>query len=446
MKQALTLTIIILLLTFSTLFGQKTFEPQILILSPNDVTYDQIFEKEIAGYNELIKQDANSKESEKEVKSKEFEKQPGNIRRMTQSEVSFGKTLDFVKQISFMSEQFLAYRFFEKFPDLLIQLSTATSKGSLPQLKQISEKENFQYVLNFPGVEFYKQNEISYSKIAVQLYDHTTNSLLIDTSYTGDWYNPGFEFACQDSTLNCTISNSLSQALNDIIYIVASNSPKLIKERQLQKERLSVIVNDYYKKSFDKDFIITIIPKKDSNINLNIIYQGLINNDKTKFVAFFLEKVTPRNFKQLNDNQNDKNVNIINDKSIKDSGCLDNIPRTYAYIVKAVQYKGKWYYEKSNVTYFEVHDNEEGHLQFLNNLQEWNFFKDGSTKLNPGFWETNLFSKIKNLRKDPEWNKYGKTIWKTEEEENKKYIGMYEIVADQLKNNTSKQPKRITVN
>jgi hypothetical protein len=102
MKQALTLTLtltIILLLTFSTLFGQKTFEPQILILSPNDVKYDQIFEKEIAGYNELIKQDAKSKESEKEVNSKEFEKQPGYIRRMTRSEVSFGKIFENKKYI-----------------------------------------------------------------------------------------------------------------------------------------------------------------------------------------------------------------------------------------------------------------------------------------------------------------------------------------------------------
>ena len=85
-------------------------------------------------------------------------------------------------------------------------------------------------------------------------------------------------------------------------------------------------------------------------------------------------------------------------------------------------------------------------LQFLNNLQDWNFFKIDSTTFNPDFWETNLFNKIKDIRKDPEWNKYGKTIWKTEEEENRNYIGLYEIVADQLKDKNTIQIKHINVN
>ena len=132
-------------------------------------------------------------------------------------------------------------------------------------------------------------------------------------------------------------------------------------------------------------------------------------------------------------------------KNIKDSGYLDAIPQTYAYIVKGVKYKNKWYYEKSNVTYFEPEDNEEGRLQFFNNLQEWNFFGEGSTRPNPDFWETSLFAKIQDKRKDPDWDKYGTTIWKSEEEENRKYIGMYEIVADQLKEKNQPQIKHVTV-
>ena len=440
------LTTILFLLTFAISFGQAIYEPQILILSPNEVRYDKVFEKEIANYNALIKKNNKLAEQEKSLKSSEFANRPANIKRMMEDEVAYSKNLDFFKQASSSSEQFLAYKFIEKFPNLLIELKDVKSKGSIEELKNISEKAKLQYVLNFPSITFYKDNEMSYAKLAVQLYDYSTNSLLIDTSYVGNWNNPGFEFACNDSSLNCTINNSLSQALDNVVYNVASNSPTLKNERKLQLERLEVIRNKYYNKSFDKLFISNIISAKDSTINLGHLYQTLINNDNTKFVAFFIDKVTKQNFQQLSENKQDNNVNIINGKSIQDTGYLDNIPQTYAYIVKAVKYKEKWYYEKSNVTYFDPQDNEGGRLQFLNNLQVWNFFKIGSKAFNPDFWETNLFNKIRDLRKDPNWNKYGKTIWKTEEEGNRNYIGLYEIVADQLKNKESYQTKHIIIN
>jgi hypothetical protein len=441
-----TLTTISLLLTFFVSFGQTTYEPQILILSPNDIKHDKAFDKEITDYNILLNKNIKFDEQQKGLKSEEFSTQPANIKRMMQSEVAYSKNLDFFKQTSYICEQFLTYKFFEKFPNLLIELKDIKSKGSIEDLKRISGQAKLQYVLNFPSILFYKENDISYAKLAVQLYDYSTNSLLIDTSYIGNWNNPGFEFACSDGSLSCTINNSLSQALDNVVYNIATNSSTLKKERALSKERLETIRNNYYKKPFSKSFISNIIPLKDSNINLNNLYQTLINEDSTKFVGFFLDKVAKQNFKQLNENKNDNNVNIINDKSIKDTGYLDNIPQTYAYIVKAVKYKGKWYYEKSNVTYFEPQDNEEGRLQFLNNLQTWNFFKEALTTFNPDFWETNLFNKVKDLRKDPEWNKYGTTIWKTEEEENRNYIGLYEIVADQLKNKKAYQIKQINVN
>jgi hypothetical protein len=439
-------TTLIFLLLFSASFGQTIYEPQILILSPSNIKYDKVFEKEIADFNSLIKKNNRFAEQEKVLKSKEFTTQPANIKKMMLDEVAYSKSLDFFKQTSSVCEQFLAYKFIEKFPGLLIELKDIKSNGSIEELKHISKQAKLQYVLNFSGITIYKDNGIGYAKLAVQLYDFSTNSLLIDTSYVGDWSNPGFEFACSDSSVSCTINNALSQALDNVIYNVAVNSPTLKKERALSKERIETIKNIYYNKPYDKSFISAIIPAEDSTINLDNLYQMLINNDSTKFVAFFINKVTKQNFKQLSESKNDNNVNIINDKNIRDTGYLDNIPQTYAYIVKAVQYKGKWYYKKANVTYFEPQDNEEGRLQFLNSLQEWNFFKNGSTAFNPEFWETSLFNKIKDLRKDPEWNKYGKTIWKTEEEENRNYIGLYEIVADQLKNKKTYQTKHIQMN
>jgi hypothetical protein len=204
------------------------------------------------------------------------------------------------------------------------------------------------------------------------------------------------------------------------------------------------LTNEYYKKGFDKALIYPVI-SKDSNINLNSLYQLIVNDDQSKFVAFFLEKAQPQDFKGVSENKRDANVNIISGKNIKDSGYLNSIPQTYAYIVKGVKYKNKWYFEKSSVTYFEPQDGEEGRFQFFNNLQEWNFFSEGLTTFNPDFWETSLFAKIQDKRKDPDWDKYGKSIWKSEEEENRPYIGMYEIVVDQMKEKDQLQIKHVTV-
>jgi hypothetical protein len=440
------LSLLILVLTFVHSFSQSNFEPQLLILAPSNVKYEKSMDSVIAVFNKKIEmQYGKSSEMGKQLNSAEFQKQSVNMKRIAESSYNFGKSMDYGSQISFLSQNYLLYRFYEKFPNLLILLDSNKSDGSLHDLHDMAIRAQMQYILNFPSVEFYKQDGESYSKIRVQLYDQFSNGLLIDSMYIGNSLNPGFEFACENGTFNCTINNALSPSLDGIIREISLNSPTLQNERKLAKERAAVLMNDYYKKPFDKAFISSIIASKDTNINLKNLYQLMVSDDKAKFVGFFLEKVQPQDFRGISKNQRDANVNIISGKSIKDSGFLNAIPQTYAYIVKGVIYKNKWYFEKSNVTYFEPEDNEEGRLQFLNNLQEWNFFAVGSTKPNPDFWETSLFAKIQDKRKDPDWDKYGNNIWKSEEEENRKYIGMYEIVVDQLKEKDQPQIKHVTI-
>lgn len=425
------LTVLFCTLTFATCFGQTKYEPQILILSPNEMTYDKVFEKEISDYNKQIKK--GLKENKDEPKSAEMDNQPENIKTMMQNEIAFAKTLDFSKQISFVAEQYLAYRFFEKFPNLLITLKDIKCNGNISELKKVATEQHFQYLLNFTKINFYTESGISKAKISVQLYDQTSEAILLDKDYIGDWYNQGFEFTCQDSSLSCTINNALAQALPEVIGVVATNSPTLQKEKSLSQQRFNVLINNYYSKPYDTTFISNIILSNDSNINRKSLYQCLVAESKTKFIAFYLEKAVPNDFKSLKDDKKDKNVNIISSKDNKDPGFLDDVPQTYAYIVKGVKYNDKWYYQKSSVTYFESKNDEDGKQKFFNNLQKWDFFKENSTEFNPNFWETNQFQKIKDLTKDPEWNKYGETIWKTDEKENRDYIGMYEIVADELK-------------
>jgi len=323
-----------------------------------------------------------------------------------------------------LTQQYLTYRFYEKFPNCLILLKDKKS-NSIKDLQQISGEEQMSYILNFPKISFYKQNNQTYCKLQVQLYDQKTNKLLIDNEYTGDWNNPGFEFSCQQGTMGCGISNAMSFAMPDIIKQIALNSTTLIQEKQIAEQRAVYINSTIYKQPFNATLIKSII-------NINDIYQCLFNSDQTKFVAFFIKTIDTNSVKSLLTNPSDQNVKIITSKDIRDTSYFNQHPQTYAYIVKGVKYNSKWYYEKSEVTYFNADNITEGKIEYLNNLQGWNFFKSYTAQPDTNFWNGKLFTKIQDKRKDPNWEK-NKDIWESEEREDRDYIGLYEIVADKMK-------------
>ena len=422
--------LLILSLMLCQLAVGQNFEPQILILTPDETKVEKSLMKEVVQINEKLN---NSTSNEEQINSylisSEFLQQPLNIQKMIKSEMEFSKSIDFFSQVSSISEQYLAYRFFERFPNLLIMLSNQKSDNKESNLKGVINNEKLQYILNFPSIEIYKDKSIPHAKIAVQLFDRLTETTILEKIYIGDWRNPGFEFACKDSTLNCTINNALSQALDDVIRVVAKNSPTLKRERQLAYDRFNTLLEKYLTGEINTQILNDAVPKSDSTINLSDCYQTMTDANQSKFVAFFIKPVSSQNFKQLTENKTDQNVQIITQKDIKDEGFLNEIPRTYAYLVKGVEYDNKWYYEKSNVTYFQPESFEQGKKEYFNNLQKWNFFQDDTTAFNPDFWETSLFEKVKDLKNDPDWDKYGDDMWMTQEINDRPYIGLYEIVA-----------------
>lgn len=400
------LTTIILTFTFALTALGQTYEPQILILTANEFKSDKSFESELKSKNKELSKRPKDTEQADYIKSEEFKKQPENIQKITLSEIKFTEKLDFAKQATFIAHQYLTYRFFERFTNLLILLSDQKSIGSLTDLKKIASTEKMQYVLNFSKIELFKRDGISFAKISVQLYDNVSQAFLINSEYEGDWTNPGFEFTCSEKSIECTISNALSKALGDVISQVASNSPTLKRERELAQLRFDELVTKYYSKPNDKDFLKPIILQPDSNIVLNDQYQILVDPTQTKFVAFFIKQLSGQDFKTMKDNNRDKNVNIISKKDIKDKGFLDDLPQTYAYIVKGVKHNDKWHYEKSSVTYFEAKDLEKGKQEYFYILADWDFFKENSTEFNSNFWESDFFNIEERVSNSDEIAKY----------------------------------------
>ncbi len=426
--------LLILLLTLCQLAIGQTYEPQILILTPNETKIEKSLRREVEAINKKLNGSAtNEKQVNNYLTSDDFLQQPLNLQKMIKREIEYSKGMNFFGQVSSISEQYLAYRFFERFPKLLIMLSDQKSDNTVASLKQIVNNEGLQYILNFPSIEIYRDKSIPHVKISIQLFDRSTETSILESNYIGDWRNPGFEFACQDSTLNCTINNALSQALDDVIRVVATNSPTLKRERQLSYDRFNILLESYLTGEINNQILNDAIPKSDSTINLSDCYQTMTDKNQSKFVAFFIKQISSQNLKQLTDNKTDQNVQIISKKDVKGEGFLDEIPQTYAHLVKGVKHDNNWYYEKSNVTYFQPESLEQGKKEYFNNLQKWNFFQDETIEFNSDFWETSLFEKVKDLKKDPDWDKYGDNIWMTDEINNRDYIGLYEIVAKVLR-------------
>lgn len=355
------LTILILkFVTFS--FGQTRYEPKILILAPNTTRYDKVFEKEIIDFNNDIKNQLklNQQKQAEFINSPGFKKKPKNVRAIYKNEIEFAKHSDFFKQVTSVSEKIIIFRLFDYFPKLLLELKDVKSDGSLNDLKKKSETEKFQYIINFPSIELYKKDTASYAKVAVQLYNGNSNTIMIDTIFIGNWYNPGSILTCSEHSINCTINNALAQAFQGVVDTIVAHNPTLIFENQLDQARFTILSKEYYKSVFDKGILKKIITPLDSNISIDIAYQVLFNLDSTKFISFFL-----------------------------------NFSSEYvsAYTVQGIKFKDKWYYEQGHRNSFKAESLEKGRLEFFNILQQFNFFKDNSTDFNPKFWETEQFNK-----------------------------------------------------
>jgi hypothetical protein len=404
---------------------KSKFEPELLILSPGKTSFDPSAAKAIEGINKKFKTKQPGEEAEQSEVTEE------NGRLMMESAMAYSGKLNFFNQTSKMAQGYLVYRFMERFPNTLILVKDIRGPEGLNALAKLAEDEKMPYVLSFPSMHVAKEKGQFVLHLKVQLYEMESNSLLLDKEYIGDQRNQGFEFSC-DGSINCTINNALSEALVDVVREIASNNKTLKAEQILKEKRYSVIEADLLPKTLDASLIEKIIPKSDSTIQLNSLYQTLYNGDQTKFVGFLYCKVDKQNFKSLAESRKDKQVKILSGGNIKDEGFLDNIPQSYSYIVKGVFSNGRWYYKKDKVTYFEAENEKEGKLKYLNNLQSWGYFKDKLTEISPDFWEGELFEKIPDRRKDPNWEKY-QDMWETQERENRNYIGMYELIAEQLK-------------
>ncbi|XOV67961.1 MAG: hypothetical protein ACFHU9_02085 [Fluviicola sp.] len=266
-----------LALVFSlTGHAQNNFEPTILILTPNKTTADKTLNKEIKKLDKEIKRRQNDLIQERQKALERRKGRPKNLEIMYEKKVEFAEDMDYYSQIASGAEDYLQYRFYERFNNLLIYAINERSNGNTQELSDLAEKHKMQYVLNFPKIHSFQENGTKKSIVTVQLYDNLQQKLLLEQDFTGDDQNPGFDFACSEGSVQCTMNNALSQAFREVIYIVAANNPTLIKERKLLEAREAVLFDAYYSKEPNQQ-IVTIISENDTSIATEGFYQGFMD-------------------------------------------------------------------------------------------------------------------------------------------------------------------------
>jgi hypothetical protein len=261
----------------------------------------------------------------------------------------------------------------------------------------------------------------SYADLEVRLFDANTGSVILERTFTGNDGNPGFEYACEDGSVDCCINNVLSKMVPQAGKLIIARDPGVMKQRQLADEQ-ALLLGTLQAQAFDPKVLKDIIPAADKTIAPANVYQVLFNTDRTKFVAFFAEQVPEAGGKEFRDShKSDHNVNIVSDDQM--GFFSGELPNTYAYIVRGIFYNGKWYYEKSDVTYFDAASPKEGKTIYFGYLRKWGFFTEKTAVPDPAFWEG---AETKG------YSMTTKVMFAKVPKEDEKHAGMYRIVADRL--------------
>ena len=409
--------IVLILITFistSKTFAQP-FDPSILILTPAKIEADKTILSEIKKKDQLYREKKQERIAYYEKMISESADRTENIRIIQQKNLEFMRDFESRRYISYLSSDYLVYRFFERFKNSLIYPIQETCSGSVDSLKTIAAKYQTQYVLNFPEINSSSTKKGKRSVIRIQLFDLEQNKVLLDEEFEGTSENPGFEFTCEEGSFLCTINNAIAPALEKVTRLIAANNKTLIKEKELASERTKIL-NTVFTKEPDDNITRTIIHH--SKLDPKGYFQGFQNEDKTKFVGFFAVENGQKE-------EDEKNVTIIMGN--------ESDPPIKAFVIVGLFYNNQWYIEKSNIVFFEAQDFSTGKSEYFNRLQEWNYFKENTMEVNPDFWETNFFKKVPDVRLEPDYEKYAESIYKSRERENKDYIGMYELVADKIR-------------
>ncbi len=411
--------------------AQTNSSLQVLVLTPRQVIYDKNFEKEITKLNDEIIREAN--QASATLSGLNGNGLSENRTTMRKGEIAYLQKMNFFKEATHFAFKYFIYSCSGKYSDCLIIPKEMTCDGTVNELKLIAEKERFRYVINFPVVDFFREDSANKARVRLQLYDQFANSVLLDNTFIGRWENSELVFPCKSGSLTCTIQNAVALAIRNAYTVILKNDTTSLTKKTLEDQRALVLMNNFYRKPYNKKLLNEVLSVIDKRFEINSVYQCLMNESESKFLAFYSEENYKEDSDSLPGKTGPREVTIISEKGRLDTSFSETSNQIYLYTLAGILHNKKWYINKFLGNVYKLDDIASARKKYFNTLQDSYFFKEYSTEINPDFWETYYFKKVKDITKDSSWAENSKSAWFRQiERANRDYIGMYEIVSHEL--------------
>jgi len=213
-----TLTFLLLLISF-TVFGQD-YNPKVVVLDPLERNVDKKFLKEIKRYDmKLITSQEYDEDVLKGMKSQY--KQENEI-SLKYKEYLFTKEMNFFSRISLGFLGFLTYKLYNYDSNCLVFPVHITSNEDIENYKKLVGKFKVDWLINPIMIKTYTTEGEIFTDIRIQLYNKKENKVILDNTYTGSSKNPGFEWTCEDGSIDCTVNNAQAQAIDELMLYLKS--------------------------------------------------------------------------------------------------------------------------------------------------------------------------------------------------------------------------------
>ncbi len=230
MKHAIKLIFGLLALT-NFAFGQNTDTLKVYVLTPYKVEISDNFLQEYNDLKNNVIEKRNilkeQKNKEKETNIEEYNKLPDYTKLMFDNELNFYDNLTVDNYISLLVREYIAYRLYKPFkikPRLVFVVSTKLN-SNLDEYLKFTKSDKNTFIINFPTMKLYKENNELKVKTKVELYSSLENKVVFSNETVGIKKTEMTDYPmCYNDNLDCAFVNSVYPNLFKILFIIAEKN------------------------------------------------------------------------------------------------------------------------------------------------------------------------------------------------------------------------------
>jgi hypothetical protein len=224
-------TLIGLLFLSNYSLAQGTDTLKVIVLTPNHVEVsancrDEYlnFRKETIENRTLLKAE---KLKEKEEHLKEYNDQPDYTKKMFDNKLDFYDSLTIDNYVSMIANEYIGYRLHKPFKikPRLVFIEAKKLNSDLGEYSKLSNGEKNFFIVNFPSVRVFKENNEFKVKTKIELYSNATKEILYTAENIGLMKTEMTDYPmCYNNNWDCAFVNSVYPSLYKILFIIAEKN------------------------------------------------------------------------------------------------------------------------------------------------------------------------------------------------------------------------------